>query len=116
MKNKFNLIGDTFSHTTGGHTGYSVHGKISNYIEWVHDLSADDTMYVDRYIFNAMHDNILGNKYGWLMESKSLDYQRGIVGEIKRNKDEYFKVFKYIVDLFFKFMDILINFFRVENT
>jgi len=55
MKNKINLIGNTFTHTTGGHTGYSVHGKISNYIEWVHDLSADETVYVDQYIFNAMN-------------------------------------------------------------
>ena len=96
MKKKFNLIGDTFSHTTGGHTGYSVHGKISNYIEWVHDLSADDTVYVDRYIFNAMNDNIPGPKYGWLLESRALSYQKGIVDEIKKNKDGYFEVFEYI--------------------
>lgn len=96
MKNKFNLIGNTFTHTTGGHTGYSVHGKISNYIEWVHDLSADETVYVDQYIFNAMNDNIPGTKYGWLLESKALSYQKSIVDEIKRNKNEYFEVFKYI--------------------
>jgi hypothetical protein len=32
MKIKFNLVDDTFTHRTGGHTGYSVHGKVSKYV------------------------------------------------------------------------------------
>jgi hypothetical protein len=96
MKNKFNIVGNTFTHTTGGHTGYSVHGKVSSYIEWVHDLSADETVYVDQYIFNALNDNVPGTKYGWLLESRSLSYQKKVVDEVKNNKDKYFEVFKYI--------------------
>ena len=39
MKVKFNLVGDAFTHLTGGNKGYSVHGKESKYVQWVKDDS-----------------------------------------------------------------------------
>lgn len=94
MKQKINLVGNSFTHTTGGNKGYSVHGKESKYVQWVFDLSADETVYVDQNINQAFTDGIEGVKYGWLLESKFV--VPGIDEEIKNNVEEYFKVFKYI--------------------
>jgi hypothetical protein len=94
MKHKINLVGNSFTHLTGGNKGYSVHGKESKYVEWVFDLSADETVYVDQNINQAFTDKIEGTKYGWLLESKFVI--SGIAEEIKSNLEEYFKVFKYI--------------------
>ena len=49
MKKKFNLVGNTFTHLTGGNKGYSCHGKESQYIEWVKD-GAESTFYIDNTI------------------------------------------------------------------
>lgn len=71
MKKKFNLVGNTFTHLTGGNKGYSVHGKESEYIEWVQDSNELDTFFIDEYIFSAFDsDDIPGKKYAWLLESK----------------------------------------------
>lgn len=94
MKHKINLIGNSFTHLTGGNKGYSVHGKESKFVEWIFDLSADETVYVDQYINQAFTDGLNGIKYGWLLESKFV--VPGITEEIKSNLKEYFKVFKYI--------------------
>jgi hypothetical protein len=94
MKKKYNLIGNSFTHLTGGNKGYSVHGKESQYVEWVFDLSADETVYVDGNINQAFTDGLDGIKYGWLLESKFV--VPGIAEEIAANVEEYFKVFKYI--------------------
>jgi len=94
MKYKINLVGNSFTHLTGGNKGYSVHGKESKFVEWVFDLSADETVYVDQNINQAFTDGLDGIKYGWLLESKFV--VPGITEEIKSNLDEYFKVFKYI--------------------
>jgi len=94
MKHKINLVGNSFTHLTGGNKGYSVHGKESKYVEWVFDLSADETVYVDQNINQAFTDKVEGTKYGWLLESKFV--VPGISDEIKSNLEEYFEVFKYI--------------------
>jgi len=94
MKHKINLVGNSFTHLTGGNKGYSVHGKESKFVEWVFDLSADETLYVDQNINQAFTDGVDGVKYGWLLESKFV--VPGITEEIKSNLEEYFKVFKYI--------------------
>ena len=90
MKYKINLVGNSFTHLTGGNKGYSVHGKESKFVEWVFDLSADETVYVDQNINQAFTDGIDGVKYGWLLESKFV--VPGITEEIKSNLEEYFKV------------------------
>ena len=94
MKRKINLVGNSFTHLTGGNKGYSVHGKESKYVEWVFDLSADETVYVDQNINQAFTDKVEGVKYGWLLESKFV--VEGLAEEVKANLEEYFKVFKYI--------------------
>ena len=60
MKEKFNLISDTFTHLTGGNKGYSVHGKESKYIEWVKDGSGEATFYIDSTLAQAEIDDIPG--------------------------------------------------------
>jgi hypothetical protein len=94
MKHKINLVGNSFTHLTGGNKGYSVHGKESKFVEWAFDLSADETVYVDQNINQAFTDGVDGVKYGWLLESKFV--VPGISEEIKSNLEEYFNVFKYI--------------------
>jgi hypothetical protein len=94
MKRKINLVGNSFTHLTGGNKGYSVHGKESKFIEWVNDNSLQETFYVDGWIPNALKDDISGVKYGWLLESKEVTPD--VVLDVKNRHKEYFKVFKYI--------------------
>jgi hypothetical protein len=94
MKCKINLVGDSFTHLTGGNKGYSVHGKESKYIEWVKDSSLPQTFYVDNFINVAFSDNFQGIKYAWLLESKEITPH--IVEDIKINCKKYFEIFKYI--------------------
>lgn len=70
-RTKFNLVGDTFTHLTGGNLGYATHGKTSRYIEWVQDGSGVGTFYID----DAMEQidtrgTSRADSFGWLLESK----------------------------------------------
>jgi hypothetical protein len=93
-KYKINLVGDSFTHLTGGNRGYSVPFKTAKYIEWVKDPNLFNTFYIDCWINQAFTDGISGTKYAWLLESKFVTPT--IVEEIKFNHEEYFKIFKYI--------------------
>jgi hypothetical protein len=93
-KLKLNLVGDSFTHLSGGNKGYSVHGKESKYIEWVRDDGLNITFYIDSFISQGLVDNISGIKYGWLLESKFIT--PAIVEDVKLNYQKYFEVFKYI--------------------
>lgn len=93
-KVKINLVGDSFTHKTGGNKGYSVHGKESKYIDWVSDNSLGRTVYVDRWINSAFSDGLSGIKYAWLVESKEIIPD--VVEDVKQNYQKYFEVFKYI--------------------
>jgi hypothetical protein len=93
-KIEFNLVGDSFTHLTGGNKGYSVAGKESKYIQWVKDSSLSKTFYVDNWINLAFSDGIEGKKYGWLLESKCVNPQ--IVDEVKNDHLKYFEVFEFI--------------------
>lgn len=94
MKRKINLVGDTFTHLTGGNKGYSVHGKESKYIEWVHDDSINETFYIDDTITNAFNDNLVGKKYAWILESKYI--KPSLVEDVKRNHQRYTETFDTI--------------------
>jgi hypothetical protein len=94
MKRKFNLVGDTFTHLTGGNKGYSVHGKESKYVEWVRDNSIGETFYVDDTISQAFNDTIGGKKYAWILESKYIKSR--IVEEVERNLQDYLNTFDII--------------------
>ena len=83
MKTKINLVGNTFTHLTGGNKGYSVHGKESKYIEWVSD-GGDATFYIDNTIDDGIQDNRTGPKYLWLLESKFI--KPGLVESIIENR------------------------------
>ena len=84
MRKKFNLVGDTFTHLTGGNKGYSVHGKVSKYIEWV-KYGGDGTFYLDTTINEGIQDGRDGLKYLWLLESKYI--KTGLVESILTNRD-----------------------------
>ncbi len=94
MKEKFNLVGDTFTHLTGGNKGYSVHGKESKYIEWVKDPSLEVSFYVDDTIQTAFNDKVEGKKYAWILESKYIKPQ--IVSLVKNNYERYTETFETI--------------------
>jgi hypothetical protein len=94
MKEKFNLVGDTFTHLTGGNKGYSVHGKESKYIEWVKDPSLEVSFYVDDTIQTAFNDKVAGKKYAWILESKYIKPQ--IVSLVKNNYERYVETFEAI--------------------
>ena len=94
MKEKFNLVGDTFTHLTGGNRGYSVHGKESKYIEWVKDPSLEVSFYVDDTIQTAFNDKVTGKKYAWILESKYIKPQ--IVSLVKNNYERYVETFEAI--------------------
>ena len=94
MKRKFNLVGDTFTHLTGGNKGYSVHGKESKYVEWVRDNSIGETFYVDDTISQAFNDTIGGKKYAWILESKYIKSR--IVDDVERNLQDYLNTFDVI--------------------
>lgn len=94
MKHKINLVGHNFIHLTDGNKGYSVNRKESEYIEWVHDFSATETVYIDDNIYKAFNDNISVIKYGWILESPFLTTH--LVENIKQNIELFFSVFKYI--------------------
>jgi len=84
MRKKFNLVGDTFTHLTGGNKGYSVHGKVSKYIEWVNE-GGNATFYIDNTINQGIQDNRTGSKYLWLLESKFI--KPGLVESIIENRE-----------------------------
>jgi hypothetical protein len=94
MKYKINLIGDSFTHLTSGNKGYSVHGKESQYIQWINDNDIGETFYVDSWIEQGLHDDIQGVKYGWLLESKYVTPD--IVSHVKENYKLYLDKFKFI--------------------
>lgn len=94
MKTKLNLVGNTFTHLTNGNKGYSVHGKESQYIQWVHDGSGEATFYIDSTLHQALTDNVPGPKYGWLLESKYITPQ--IVEHVKNNPEQYLEKFETI--------------------
>ena len=94
-KKKINLVGDSFTHLTGGNKGYSVAGKESKYIQWVKDGSGDCTFYVDNTLEQAFIDkNNQSPKYGWLLESKFITPQ--IVDSVKMFPEKYLKTFDVI--------------------
>lgn len=90
---KFNLVGDTFTHLTNGNKGYSVHGKESQYIEWVKD-GGEATFYIDSTLPYAWIDPKPGPKYAWLLESKYITPQ--IVDSVKMNSQQYIDTFDAI--------------------
>ena len=87
MRRKFNLIGNTFSHLTGGNRGYSVHGKESRFVEWVKDGSGEATFYVDNALERVFTNAPNGPKYGWLTESRQITPR--IVNEVKARPERY---------------------------
>jgi hypothetical protein len=94
MKKKINLVGNSFTHLTGGNKGYSVAFKESKYIKWVQDKSGTGTFYVDDFIEQAFFDDYEGPKYAWLLESKFVTPH--IVEEVKMFPEKYLETFDAI--------------------
>lgn len=94
MKTKYNLFGNSFTHLTGGNKGYSVHGKVSKYVEWVTDGSGEATFYIDHALAQAANDGLSGPKYGWLLESKYITPQ--IIDSVILDPGKYLETFESI--------------------
>ena len=93
-KKNMSLVGDTFTHLTGGNKGYSVHGKVSKNIKWVPDQQSDITFYIDSTLEQAEFDNFSSKKFGWLLESKYITPL--IVEKIKNEYEKYCEIFDLI--------------------
>lgn len=91
--NKMQLVGNTFTHLTGGNLGYSVHGKKSKYIEWTSEYQ-DNVFYLDGTIDLAFQNHSSQRKHAWLLESKYI--VPGLVENIKNNLDAYLNVYENI--------------------
>tara|TARA_R110000744_G_scaffold170320_4_gene288509 strand:- start:962 stop:1768 length:807 start_codon:yes stop_codon:yes gene_type:complete len=89
----YNLVGNTFTHLTGGNKGYSVHGKEAKHIKWV-PSGAEETFYIDRTLDHAFHDTTSKKKYGWLLESKHITPD--IVESVKQDHKKYTDTFDLI--------------------
>lgn len=87
------LIGNTFTHLTGGNKGYSVHGKVSKNIQWTSE-HRDIVFYLDNYIDRPLGTDSSQTRYGWLLESKYI--VPGLVDFILDNLEEYKKTYKNI--------------------
>jgi hypothetical protein len=92
-KIKINLYGNTFSHKTKDHFGYSVHGKISKFIYWVKSGSKI-SFFVDDAIEEAFKKNDKTIKFAWLLESKYITPE--IVKKILANPSRYLDKFEMI--------------------
>jgi hypothetical protein len=92
MKTKFNLVGDTFTHLTGGNLGYATHGKTSKYIEWVQDCSGEGTFYVDEAVNGSVRYND-ERSYAWLLESKWIS---GATQRVKEDPGYYAQCYDLI--------------------
>lgn len=89
---RFNLYGDVFTHLTGGNRGYSTHGKVSRYIEWVKNGSGEAAFYVDYAISYPIVNPYIDN-YAWIIESK---YISQASNHVRVNPEHFLEKFKYI--------------------
>ena len=87
MRTEVNLVGEAFTHLTGGNKGYSVHGKVSKYIKWVTGYVGESTFYIDNTINQGLQDNVSKQKYAWLLESKYITPE--IVNDVVSNHKKY---------------------------
>lgn len=93
-KKEIGLVGDTFTHLTGGNKGFSVHGKESKNIKWVKHGYSDITFYIDSTLESAESDNFSSKKFGWLLESKYITPL--IVEKVKNEYEKYCEIFDLI--------------------
>lgn len=87
------LVGNTFTHTTGGNKGYSVAGKVSKHIVWTPE-KRDVVFYLDNYIDRPLDSTEDQIRYGWLLESKYV--VPGLVEFILGNLDAYRNTYEHI--------------------
>jgi hypothetical protein len=91
----WNVVGNNFRHTTGGHTGRcATHGKLPNHVEWSFDQAGDVTFYLDGCIARGVDDRRDLRKFGWVLESRSI--RPGVLDDLKRHHAEYFDHYEAI--------------------
>ena len=89
---KYQLIGNTFTHLTGGNKGYSVHGKVSKYIEW-DPHEGEVIFYLDEDV-HLLDRSDRRNIYAWLTESR--DITPYLIDYIEKYPDEFIPYFDAI--------------------
>jgi hypothetical protein len=93
-KEKFQLVGDNFTHLSNGNRGYSTHGKESKNIEWTKDY-CETVFYLDDFIHIAKYNEDSSRKqYGWICESQYITPD--IVNYAKSNVEECVAPFEAI--------------------
>lgn len=91
---RINLVGSTFSHITNDHYGYSVHGKVSRFIEWERNFNNKISFYVDNSINDAFNIVEIGKSYAWLLESNYIISD--LILQIKQDPQKYLNRFDQI--------------------
>ena len=103
---QFKLLCDSFTHLTNENKGYSTHGKVSKYIEWVHEghkeqqktfallEEGDETWFVDKFMPAAFQDTKSSKKYGMVLECGWMN--ESLINSIKNNVDMYMDCYDMI--------------------
>jgi hypothetical protein len=91
---KINLVGNSFSHISEDHFGYSVHGKVSRFIEWEKNLNNKISFYVDDSIKEAFNVDEKGKSFAWLLESNHIISD--IILEVKQDPQKFLNRFDQI--------------------
>ena len=95
----FNLVGDIFTHLTGGNKGYSTAYKESKYLIWKNILSGNDnsaeiTFYLEPWVKDVLTDKHSKKKYLWILESREV--HKNCYDEITSNFEIYENLFDVI--------------------
>lgn len=97
-KARWNLLGQNFRHTSGGHTGRcGTHGKLPRDVEWCFDGEADVTFHLDFEILERRPLAPGTRRFGWMLESKSVRWRlyRRLAEDLERNLAPYEAVFTH---------------------
>ena len=70
---RWNLIGDNFTHTSGGHTGLcGTHGKTPRKIQWSFSDEGEVDFFLDFHFVEYLDSPRKRPRFAWLLESKSV--------------------------------------------
>ena len=100
---KLNIKGSSFRYTdswAGINYGFSTHGKVSKYVEWVEDGTGVATVYVDQAMLDGLNENPGVPKIAWVLESRSIKDQWVLIRDnLQVFLDRYDYIFTHNQDL-----------------
>jgi hypothetical protein len=98
-----NLIGDNFAHAHS-----STWWKKSKYFQWMRNMEANISMYIDNAIIQGINVRDNREKYGWILESRVIIPD--VISYVKTNYERLFKTYKYIFTHYKELLDLHPNF------